>query len=72
MSVVTAILEPDAHGKLHLQVPRELLGGKVRIEAKMEAVGGEKPSPKFGCLAGMIWVAPDFDKPLDDFNDYMK
>ena len=25
----------------------------------------------FGALKGKIWMAPDFDAPLDDFKDYM-
>ncbi|RTQ51670.1 DUF2281 domain-containing protein [Hymenobacter gummosus] len=24
-----------------------------------------------GALKGQIWLAPDFDEPLDDFKDYM-
>lgn len=37
MSTITAILEPDADGTLHLPVPAELRHGKVRVEAKMES-----------------------------------
>jgi hypothetical protein len=25
----------------------------------------------FGCLKGQIWMADDFDAPLEDFKDYM-
>ena len=25
-----------------------------------------------GSLPGNLWMAPDFDAPLDDFKDYMK
>ena len=28
--------------------------------------------PRFGCLAGKIHLALDFDEPLEDFKDYMK
>ncbi len=38
MSTISAILEPDADGTLHLPLPVELRGGKVRVEAKVEAV----------------------------------
>ncbi len=38
MSTITAILEPDAHGTLHLLLPAELRHGKVRVEATVEAV----------------------------------
>lgn len=26
---------------------------------------------KFGCAKGFFTVKPDFDEPLEDFNDYM-
>jgi hypothetical protein len=38
MSTITAILEPDADGTLHLPLPEELRHGKVRVEATIEAV----------------------------------
>jgi hypothetical protein len=28
--------------------------------------------PRFGCLAGKIQLAPDFDEPLADFKEYME
>jgi antitoxin (DNA-binding transcriptional repressor) of toxin-antitoxin stability system len=28
------------------------------------------PTPTFGSGAGLIWMADDFDAPLDDFADY--
>ena len=37
MSTITAILEPQADGSLHLPVPPELRHGRVRVEAKLEA-----------------------------------
>ena len=70
MSVITAVLQPEADGSLRLPLPAELRGGKVRVEAKVEA-DKEKPRPKFGCLAGKIKMTADFDAPLDDFKDYM-
>ena len=69
MSVINAILEPNADGTLHLPLPDELRGGKVRIEARLEAVIPNAPKPKFGSLAGKITLAPDFDEPLTDFRD---
>ncbi len=38
VSTITAILEPDADGTVHLPLPTELRHGKVRVEAKVEAV----------------------------------
>jgi len=27
--------------------------------------------PMYGCAKGKIWIADDFDAPLDDFKEYM-
>jgi DNA-damage-inducible protein J len=32
--------------------------------------GGKNPKP--GCMKGRIWMADDFDAPLEDFKEYMK
>ena len=37
MSTITAILEPDADGTLHLPLPAELRHCKVKVEANVEA-----------------------------------
>lgn len=33
----------------------------------------ERPrrNPMFGALKGKMWIAPDFDEPLEEFKDYM-
>jgi hypothetical protein len=31
----------------------------------------KKKKPEFGCAKGQIFMAQDFDEPLDDFKDYM-
>ena len=32
----------------------------------------EKKKPMLGCMKGKIWMADDFDAPLEDFKEYMK
>ncbi len=32
----------------------------------------EKPRRQFGSAKGMVWMAEDFDAPLEDFKDYME
>ena len=44
MSTITAILEPDADGTLHLPLPAELRHGKVRVEARLEPVDPDQVS----------------------------
>jgi DNA-damage-inducible protein J len=29
-------------------------------------------TPKLGCMKGKIWMADDFDAPLEDFKEYME
>lgn len=78
MSTITAILEPDADGTLHLPVPSEWAKIPILIKAEMEPAGkapGMKQLPLdnlkgFGCLRGKIQMSPDFDAPLEDFKDY--
>ena len=38
------------------------------------AVSNEPPkkTPKPGCMRGKIWMADDFDAPLEDFKEYME
>ena len=31
-----------------------------------------KKIPKQGCMKGKIWMADDFDAPLEDFKEYME
>lgn len=35
------------------------------------AVGNEKKERVFGSAKGLIKIAPDFDEPLEDFQEYM-
>ena len=72
MSTITAILEPEADGSLRLPLPAELRHTPVKVTATLEAAVAAGPRPRFGCLAGKIQLAPDFDKPLEDFKEYME
>lgn len=80
MNTLTAIIEPDADGTLHLPLPSAWRHQPIRVKAEMEPVGSASNNTDagkslnlqgFGCLQGKIWMAPDFDEPLGDFRDYM-
>ena len=43
VSTITAVLEPDAEGYLHLAAPAELRSSKVKIVATLEAVDAARP-----------------------------
>jgi hypothetical protein len=64
-------LEPDADGSVHLPLPPELRHSTVKVIATVEAAA-MTARPHFGCLAGKIKLAPDFDEPLADFDEFME
>lgn len=40
--------------------------------ARIEGIEERAPLPRVGALKGQIWMADDFDAPLEIFGDYMK
>jgi len=61
----------DIPADRRITVPREVPTGATIIAftpAKAETLEGRRG---FGCLKGQIWMADDFDAPLEDFKDYM-
>jgi hypothetical protein len=68
MSTFTAILEPDSDGCLHLPVPEELRGSKVRVVAHMEAIEGGEISNLATLVRGefgrSVLVAPPSAPPM--------
>ena len=74
MSTISAIFDPDSDGNLHLPVPPELRGMKLKVDARLEAADVSPGRAKAGLwtsLPGRFWMADDFDAPLDDFSEYM-
>ena len=60
MSTITAILETDADGTLHLPVPEEWKAGKVRVVAMLEPVAASMPrsavpKPDFAAIRRGLW-----------------
>ena len=45
MSTITAVLDADPDGTLHLPLPADLRGVRVRVEAKLEAAPSTAKSP---------------------------
>ena len=74
VSTVTAILEAQPDGTVHLPVPPMLRNQTIKIKAHLEAVG-QKNRAKAGLwrsVPGPFFIAPDFDGPLPDFGEYME
>ena len=42
------------------------------LEEPPEAVPKMSREEVFGCMRGQIWMADDFDEPLEDFAEYME
>ncbi len=55
-------LSDEEKKKLHAEV------GKLIQTPDNQPDQGLRP---FGVLKGKVWMADDFDEPLDDFKDYM-
>ena len=60
---------------LNIQVPQEVPTGPVVLTWQSLPDTPAETEPwkerEFGCLKGKIWMADDFDAPLEDFKDYM-
>lgn len=75
MSTISAILEADLDGTLHLPLPEELRRGKVKVTANLESAEPARTKAISGLWKGMpnrFWMAADFDAPLEDFREYME
>ena len=56
MSTVTAILEADTDGSVHLPVPEELRGGKIKVVALLSAAEDEAVPNATGGSQARDWV----------------
>lgn len=81
VKMIAEIMEPNADGTLHLPLPAAWRDRPIRVTAELEPVESRAPTMSetdsgasglrgFGCLKGKIWLARDFDEPLEDFKEY--
>lgn len=74
---MTRVNLAEAKARLSELVDAALQGEEVVISrrnvpvAKITALRPRKNVPHFGLFKGRIWIAPDFDAPLEDFAEYM-
>jgi hypothetical protein len=67
LTVEVEIVDPKAEAMLD-----EMESKKLIKLSKREKNGGEKKPLQRGCMKGLVlYMADDFDAPLDDFEDYM-
>jgi len=63
--------------QITLPIPKDYIGATVEIfvfpieeQYHNPVANTEEPKTGFGCLKGQIWMADDFDAPLDCFKEY--
>ncbi len=76
MITIEETLVVDEEGHAVLTLPPSVKPGRHRVVVQIEDEVAEVPpktkvTPKAGSLKG-IWMAPDFDAPLEDFREYME
>ena len=49
-----------------------LISGIVREFVALNSMTKVKPRPVFGSGKGKMWIAEDFDAPLDELKEYME
>ncbi|MFM7424534.1 MAG: DUF2281 domain-containing protein [Elainella sp.] len=54
---------------LNEPLPKELEGKQVQII--VQELAPQKKRRQSGSAKGQVWMAPDFDAPLEDFQEYM-
>lgn len=66
----------EAKARLSALVQKAMLGEEVIIAkdnkpvARLVALQAPRKARKPGSAKGQVWIAPDFNAPLDDFKDY--
>jgi hypothetical protein len=56
--------------QLDQRLPDDLEGKQIQVMVQ-EVLPIVRKRRQAGSAAGQIWIAPDFDAPLDDFQEYM-
>ena len=76
---MTQVALKDAEGRLAELIAAAVPGEEIellqegRVVARLVPVESSKPRPRFGSAKGSIlYMAEDFDAPLEDFKEYME
>ena len=70
----TAVVDDDHRLSLEVELPPDCPTGRVEVTLTIRPSNISTPrrfADLRGIYAGKIWMADDFDAPLDDFKDYM-
>lgn len=63
---INAVLQAVAQGQ------EVILTRATEPVAKVAPLAAPKKRRQAGSAQGQIWMAPDFDEPLDEFREYME
>lgn len=77
MSTITKDIVIPADRKIILELPADFPAGQAKITVVVESNTQQESksvhniASLFGKGKGKVWMADDFDAPLEDFEDYM-
>jgi antitoxin (DNA-binding transcriptional repressor) of toxin-antitoxin stability system len=75
---MSSVTLEEAHAHLPLLIAQLQPGEEITITEQGRAVAQVKKAErtswpcKAGSAAGKVWMAPDFNAPLEDFKEYME
>ena len=70
--IFTQTFNVPADRRVTLEIPREIPTEQVILTITPKTAVQEQKKERIpGCVKGQVWMADDFDAPLEDFKDYM-
>jgi addiction module RelB/DinJ family antitoxin len=70
-SSVFAELGVDINDAVDMFLRQSVIQRRIPIAEIAKPEQSVRKIPKPGCMKGKIWMADDFDAPLEDFKEYM-
>ena len=69
---ITQTVDVPVNRRLTIDVPHEIPPGQVILTFTPKTEEQELKKDRVpGCVKGQVWMAEDFNAPLDDFKEYM-
>lgn len=69
---LAALVEEVKRGEEIVLTDHQQPVARIVSPTQAQTENGSHIRPQFGCLAGKIHMAADFDEPLEDFKEYME
>ena len=69
---ITQTVNIPADRRIVIDVPHEIPLGQVTLTFTSKLTEPNQKKDRVpGCVKGQVWMAEDFDEPLEDFKEYM-